>query len=136
MIKNWFDSIFTKKSLTLISSPPSMFQLEIAPSLATKPENLGKSGTPSPNAMARISSSSHTSPRKARTLSAKSAVVLEHGTRRANTLLSMSLSTTLAKSQPSKSNSLTIIPNLTKTAPGSCLSTVCHPFPNKLSCVN
>ncbi|KAJ6924434.1 hypothetical protein NC652_017654 [Populus alba x Populus x berolinensis] len=92
-----------------------MFQLEIAPSLATKPENLGKSGTPSPNAMARISSSSHTSPRKARTLSAKSAVVLEHGTRRANTLLSMSLSTTLAKSQPSKSNSLTIIPNKVQT---------------------
>ncbi|KAJ6698102.1 hypothetical protein OIU79_011608 [Salix purpurea] len=81
MIKNWFNSIFTKKSLTLITSPPSMFLLEIAPSSATKPGNLGKSGTPSPNAMARISSSSHSSIREARSLPAKSAVVLEHGTR-------------------------------------------------------
>ncbi|KAJ6683673.1 hypothetical protein OIU85_007370 [Salix viminalis] len=65
--------LYPKKSLTLISSPPSMFPLEIAISLEAKPEILGKSGTPSPNAMAKIYSSSPSLPRKGGTLFARSA---------------------------------------------------------------
>ncbi|KAJ6866142.1 hypothetical protein NC652_037635 [Populus alba x Populus x berolinensis] len=79
-----------------------MFPLEIVISLETKPENLGKSGTPSLNAMVRIYSSSPSLPRKAGMLFARSTVALENSIKSIKTHLSMSPSTPTAKSLPSE----------------------------------